>query len=119
MGHASINIKLGHARRPDEMIEMIDALVDTGAMFTTLARTIADEIGLVGYSRRRVRSAAGPIELDESYALLEYEDRKSVTPVLISDSYPGVLVGVLTLEALGLAVDPGSGKLMNSEILLL
>jgi aspartyl protease family protein len=119
MGHVRINIKLGHPERPDEMIEVIDALVDTGATFTIVPRVIAKEIGLAVYGRSRARSAAGPIELDESYALFEYEDRRTVTPVLINDDYPGVLIGVLTLEALALAVDPKSGKLINTELLLL
>ena len=78
MGHVFVNIKLGHPERPDEMIEVLDALVDTGATFTTVPRTIANEIGLVAYGRSRARSAAGPVELDESYALFEHENRRSV-----------------------------------------
>ncbi len=65
------------------------------------------------------RSAAGPVTIDQSYVYFEYEDRRMVTPIWVSDSYPGVLIGVITLEALGLAVDPGTGKLIESELLLL
>ena len=119
MGHVYINVKLGHPERPDEMIEVIDALVDTGATFTTVPRVIANEIGLAAYGRSRARTAAGLLELDESYALFDYEDRHNVTPVLINDDYQRVLIGVLTLEALALAVDPKSGKLINTELLLL
>ena len=119
MGHVYVDIRLGHPERPDEMIEIKDALVDIGATFTTVPRVIANEIGLVAYGKSWARSAGGPIELDESYALFEFEDRRTVTPVLINDNYVGVLIGVLTLEALALAVDPKSGKLIRTELLLL
>ena len=44
---------------------------------------------------------------------------KTVTPVLISDKIDRVLIGVLTLEALALRVDPKTGKLEKTELLLL
>ena len=114
-----VNIKLGHVERPIETIEVIDALVDTGATFTSVPRSLANDLGLPSISRRRVRSATGVVELEESYALIEMEGRRGGTPIVINDTYSGVLIGVLTLEALGFAVDPGTGKLRDSEILLL
>jgi predicted aspartyl protease len=42
-----------------------------------------------------------------------------VTPVLISKEIKDALIGVLTLEALGLTVDPTTGKLKEARILLL
>jgi predicted aspartyl protease len=42
-----------------------------------------------------------------------------VTPVLISRTLDKVLIGVITLEALGLSVDPTKGTLRESETLLL
>jgi hypothetical protein len=38
---------------------------------------------------------------------------------MISSTYPGVLLGALTLEGMALAVDPKSGRLIDSELLLL
>jgi predicted aspartyl protease len=42
-----------------------------------------------------------------------------VTPLLVSDTLDTMLIGVITLEAMGLAVDPGTGRLRESEVLLL
>jgi predicted aspartyl protease len=39
--------------------------------------------------------------------------------VSVSDNYPGVLVGVTTLETLGFAVDPTTQRLIDAELLLL
>ena len=66
-----------------------------------------------------MRTASGAQELDQSYARIELAGKELVTHILISDTLTTVLVGVTTLEALGLAVDPAKGQLTESEILLL
>ena len=80
---------------------------------------LADRLGLDVIGQRQARSAAVSVLIDESYAYFEYDGRHTVTPVWINDDYPGVLIGVITLEALGLAVDLGTGKLIDSELLFL
>ena len=69
--------------------------------------------------KKIVETTKGPTELDESFLVIEIKDKRAVTPVLISRDLKDVLVGVLTLEALGLAVDPTTGELKESRILLL
>ena len=119
MGHVRVAIKLAHPGRLGQTVDVSDALVDTGATFTTVPRALADQLRLDIFDKHTVRTAAGPVDVDVSSAFLEYDGHRTVTPVWISDTYPGVLIGVLTLEALGLAVDPGTGQLTNSEFLLL
>jgi predicted aspartyl protease len=119
MGHVRVPIKLANPADRARLIDIESALVDTGATFTTIPRNLADRLNLDLVGKRLARSAAGPVSIDESYAYFEYDGRRTVTPVWISDSYDGVLIGVITLEALGLAVDPGSGRLIESELLLL
>ena len=43
----------------------------------------------------------------------------NVTPILVSDTLDKILVGVITLEALGLTVDPTTGQLKEVETYLL
>ena len=80
---------------------------------------LANQLELEVLSQHQTRTAAGPQTVDQSYAYFEYDGRRTVTPIWISDTYPGVLIGVITLEALGLAIDPASGTLTDSEFLLL
>ena len=84
-----------------------------------MPRDLAEELGLPAIGRMTARSARGPVELEESYARVELEGHARGTPVVIGDAYRGVLIGVLTLEALGLAVDPVNDRLVEVEILLL
>ena len=51
----------------------------------------------------RVKTAGGG--LSESYVIVEVLGERRVTPVLIGEKLAGVLIGVLTLEALALKVD--------------
>ena len=45
--------------------------------------------------------------------------KRAASQILVSDDVDLVLIGVLTLEALGLEVDPTTGRLKETEILLL
>ena len=119
MGHVRVAIKLANPETRDGAVEVKEALVDTGATWTTVPRDIAKHLGLRLVGQMTVRTAAGPQTLDQSYAKIDLGQKTMVTPVLVSDTYPGVLIGVITLEGLGLAVDPTSGRLVDSELLLL
>ena len=96
-----------------------DSLVDTGATFTTIPKSLSEKLKLPKVAKRKVTTASGEEELTESYLLIELLDEKTMTPVLISDKLNRVLVGALTLEALALKVDPRTGKLEKTELLLL
>ena len=119
MGHVRVTIKIANPNRRQDTLEIQDVLVDTGATYTTLPRTLAQQLGLEVLGQHKTRTAAGVITVDRSFAYMEIEGRDGVTPVWITDTYPDVLIGVFTLEALALAVDPKSGRLVDSELLLL
>ena len=57
--------------------------------------------------------------MDQSYAYMELAGKTMVTPLLVSDTLDPMLIGVITLEAMGLAVAPGTGRLRESEVFLL
>lgn len=119
MGHVRVSVRIAHPNRRDDPHDVEEALVDTGATFTTIPRSLADRLGLEVLGQHQVRTAAGVRTVDRSFAYMELEGRDAVLPVGISDEYPGVLIGVYTLEALALAVDPKSGRLVDAELLLL
>lgn len=119
MGHVRVPLKLANPADRSTVIDVQEAPVDTGATWTTLSRRLADELGLDIVGKYRVRTAAGPQELDQSYAYIELQGKALVSFVLISETYPGVLIGVTTLEGMGFAVDPTTERLVDSELLLL
>ena len=119
MGHVRVPISLANPEHRERVEVIPDALIDTGATWTTLPRSIADRLELKSLGEITDRTASAVQTLEQSYAYIEIGEKRSVSPVLISETLEIVLVGVLTLEALAMAVDPGTGPLRESEVLLL
>ncbi len=116
MGHVWVRARIA---RPDgsRYVE-VSALIDTGATLTVIPRSIAKELELEVTGRSIVETGAGRLELERSRVLIELEGRSEIVPVLISDIIDKVLIGVTTLEVLGLQVDPLTGRLRKRPLLL-
>jgi len=80
---------------------------------------VVRDLGLRSTGSLTLTTAQGPQELEQSFARLEIQGKSLVTHILISDTLNVVLIGVTTLEALGLLVDPSRGELRETEIYLL
>ncbi len=116
MGHIWVKARISNIDRTRSV--EVEALVDTGATLSVVPRRIADELGLEITGKTVVETGAGRILLDRSRAWIEIMGRSEIVPVLVSDSIDRVLIGVTTLEVLGLQVDPLTGKLKEWTILL-
>jgi len=97
----------------------VKALVDTGATLTVVPRRVAEELQLPVIGRRSVATAKGVAELDECLGVVEVMGRKAYTHILVSDDVDTVLIGVVTLEILGLEVDLVMGELKEAKIYVL
>lgn len=111
------------------------ALVDTGASVTILDRGVAEDIGveitkmkraLVTASGHRVEGVVGILrkmaleeELPYAYVLLA-SIPKQVAEILEEEGLENwIIVGVTALELAGYAVDPRTGTLRKTELLLI
>src|SRR2546425_5464392 len=110
MGHVEVKVSLSNPIREGGTEVVEKALMDTGATFTTIPRKIARKLKLKSIGKRRV-TADRKLLLDESFAYVEVDGRRTGTPLLISRTLDKILLGVITLEALALAVDPTKGRL--------
>jgi len=81
---------------------------------------VARKLKLKEVDKRRFKTASGEVveyPVSEAYISLE---RKGVTSlVAIADEKKPTLLGVTTLELLGLQVDPVTGKLTPLELMIL
>ncbi len=119
MGHVEVKVSLSNPLLSGRGKVVEKALVDTGATFTTIPQPIARKLGLKSIGRRRVKTTSRSQTLDESFAHIQVDGKSTVTPLFISETLDKILVGVITLEALGLSVDPAKGTLRATETLLL
>ena len=119
MGHVRVAVEIANPQDPTLSVTVRDALLDTGASKTLVPRSIADQLQLRVVGKAEVRTVDGRSELDHSYAAVRLEGKQTYHDVFISDPYPGVLIGVVTLESLGFAVDAVKERLVPTEFLLL
>lgn len=116
MGHVWVDVKVGDPDR--RRIIKVKALVDSGATLTVIPRRLANDLGLKPTGKTVVETGAGRIKLDRARIWIEIEGKEEIVPVLISDVIDKVLIGITTLEVLGLQIDPMTGKLKEWTLLL-
>jgi len=107
MGETNVTVRL-HGSKGYKDVEM---LVDTGALYTKVAPSLARELGITPNEVIEVKLADGSSgEASLADAVVEYGPSKRAVTVLVG---PGdkLLLGVTTLEALRLKVNPVDGTL--------
>jgi len=82
MGHTWVEAKIANPFTGQDV--KVVALVDTGATFTVVPSWIHEKLGLKVVGKKKVKTAKGYADLDESFALVEVEGKQGVTPMLIS-----------------------------------
>lgn len=90
----------------------VDFLVDTGATYSLLSPALARKLGIKpGLLRDKVRLATGRVvRIPTALGLIRVDGRETTTIFWIGPC-DEPLLGVETLEALGLSVDPRKGRI--------
>jgi len=110
MGHVEVEVGVGDLE--GGKIMRTKALVDAGAILTIIPEDLANRLGLKRVGEKvKVVTASGFEELELSHALIEIGSKRRITPVLISNKIDRVIIGVVTLEAMQLRVNPVTEKL--------
>lgn len=82
-------------------------LIDTGATYSLLPHDVWRSLGLTPKRRMRFNLADGtPVERMISECFIRFEDRDGHTPVILGEPGDVALLGVVTLEDLGLVFNP-------------
>ncbi len=98
----------------------IECLVDTDSIHTLLPKDILKQIGIKQTGERFFILADGRrVKRKIGGALFKIGKYEGPAPVIFCNKRDKPLLGVTDLEALGLEVDPISGKLKPMELLLL
>jgi clan AA aspartic protease len=111
MGTFRYTIRIG--RLDGSVFETVEALVDTGATYTWVPRPILERVGVTPTTRRRLQTATGQIiERDAGPVLVTVDGDTVATTCIFGDADSMPLLGAVTLEECGLAVDPIGKKLV-------
>ena len=110
MGH--VQVKTAISSVDGTRTREVDAMVDTGATYTFMPRSMLRELGIVPTRVTEFELASGgTARYERGEALVRINGFAQVTPVVFGEDDVEPLIGVVTLEQLELAVDPIAGEL--------
>jgi len=106
MGTFNVKFTVRNPVHPERVLQL-EGLVDTGAHFTQIPRTLLEQLGIAPFGTRRVQYADGTV-VSKPVALAEILIDQEVTPAIVLYGGPTdlILIGATTLENLNLGVDP-------------
>ena len=97
----------------------VDLLADTGALYSLVSGALLRELGIEPRERMTFELADGrTMERAVGEARFYYNGRNAVSPVIFGEEGDGALLGVVTLESLGLEVDPVRRQIRPARMIL-
>ena len=112
--------RLGVSRREKGPWKVVRLLVDTGASYSMLPRRVLDQLGVRPRSRMSFRLADGrKVARDVAFVWTRYGKDVIPTRVIVGEPGDAALLGVVTLEELGLRIDPKTQRLRKVKVHLL
>ena len=103
-----------------ERSEETELLVDTGAILSVIPRPMLERLGVTPVDTQRVRAFGGEVlEREIGGVFLTYENAGGFVSVIFGEEDDQLILGVTALEVMALRVDPRSGQLDRTDILML
>ena len=114
MGIVHVNVAISNPADPDRG-EHLELLVDTGATLSVVPRRVLERLAVSPIGRRDFRGFGG----ETGIVSMTYDGATAGVTVVFGEEDDPPILGVTALESLGYQVDPVSGELKPSEMLLL
>jgi len=117
MGIFRVPIQVGN--RAGNRFVPLDALVDTGAMFTWIPRDVLDTLGVIGEEEWPFVLADGrEVRYEVAWIAVRIGERVQPTITVLGEPGTEALLGAFTLEGFLLAADPVHRRLISVPGLL-
>lgn len=116
MGVTKVGLRIKNPANPKKVYES-EFLVDSGATHTVVPAAALQKLGVKPQGEEQFVLADGKIiKRKVGSVLYEYEGIERAAPVLFGQKGDSNLLGVFTLEALGLSLDPLKRKLYKATL---
>lgn len=106
MGLTYIDTVIANPRNP-KRTKQLSLLVDSGAVYSVVPKTVLNEIGVKSHSSKTFTLADGSaIKRKVGDLLFKLNGHQGASPVIFGEKGDSALLGTVSLEALGLLLDP-------------
>ena len=118
MGMTHVEVDLANVAAP-ENTRRIRFLVDSGAIYSVVPKSLLAELGIVPFAEDSFFLANGDkITRSRGAALFKYGERIGAADVVFGEEGDSNLLGAFTLEALGLGLNPLKRELYEIPMML-
>ncbi len=118
MGLTDVSVLVRNPRDPRKEVK-VTFLVDSGASYTALPIEVVERLGLKPSFEQTFSLADGTrIKRNIGNAMVEWQGKEVATPVILGRKGDSALLGALTLEGLGLVLDPLKRELRQAHLRL-
>jgi predicted aspartyl protease len=119
LGFTYVRVTVASPGSPEKS-EEIELLVDTGAILSVIPRPMLERLGVTPVDTQRVRAFGGQVmEREIGGVFHTHENSRGFVSVLFGEEGDQSILGVTALEVMALRVDPRSGQLERTDILML
>lgn len=118
MGLVFLEVEVGNPADPSQM-EKVEFLIDSGAVYSVVPSQTLKRLGIKPLAEEEFRLANGEkIRRKKGVAIFRYGERIGGADVIFGEEDDATLLGALTLEALGLALDPLKRELRELPMII-
>src|SRR5437773_2512927 len=118
MGLSTVTLQVGNLASPD-VTEAVAFLIDSGAIYSIVPSAVLERLGITPLAAEQFHLADGTtITRKKGIALFRYGDRVGGADAIFGEDEDSTLLGVTTLEALGLSLDPIRRRLRPVPLIL-
>lgn|SRR3990170_1227895 len=119
MGYTKVKVKIANPKAPERFRET-ELLVDTGAIYTVVDGKSLRQIGIESMDKMEFYSINNEKLVREvGVSVIEVMGRKWLTNVIFGEQADNEVLGVTTLEQLGLQIDPVKQEIRPLPLYLL
>jgi len=119
MGYTRVRVRIAHPGQPSKYRET-ELLVDTGAVYTVVKAKDLRELGIESVDKMDFYSINNQkLTREVGVSIIEVMGRRWLTNVIFGEEGDNEVLGVTTLEQLGLQVDPVKGEIKPMPLYLL
>ena len=118
MGTFSVDVEVGDPAGREFVV--VNALVDTGATYSTVPGSLLRRLGVEPRATRRFSLADGRVaRLPMGATTMRLVGEEWSVPVIFAPEYARPLLAATALEAFSLMADPDEGRLVPNDALLM